>query len=202
MRRTFLLLAWLLVPTAAIAQVRSETGGLRLNAHLVGNGISSEVTDRTETGAGLGVSIGYGFTPRFQLLARIDGAGVEPDGEPAYTLGNAELAVRYSFASSDQRLVPFIAAGPALRLLMWENVLGEDLTVSGLALNLGGGLAYFVSPSFALEGELTVGLGRFTRATWGDEVATIEAFNATTSRAAAGVSWYPRGRRTVVASVR
>jgi hypothetical protein len=204
MRRTCpLLLASLLVPAAAMAQVRSETGGIRLNTHLLGSAISVEDADRSETGIGLGFSIGYGFTPRFLLLVRLDAAPIEPGDAPAYALGHAELALRYNFADSGGRLVPFVSAGPALRVMVWEDFMQQgDLALSGSAVSIGGGLSYFFTPSVALESEVSVGLGRFTDGTLGDRALTVEAFSATTTRFAAGVSWYPRGRRAAVVGVR
>jgi hypothetical protein len=213
MRRTFLLLAWLLVPTAAMAQVRSETGGLRLSAHLVGSSISFRDADLRESGLGVGISGGYGFTPRFQLLGRFDAAVIRADEGLDYALVHADLTIRYNFANSDRRLVPFVSAGVSERSVIREDSTGAgESVVSGASITLGGGLSYFFSPSFALEGELSVGLQRpfykerpacsgwYACDTLFEDDPVI--FSASTTRLAAGVSWYPRGRRAVVASAR
>jgi hypothetical protein len=223
MRRTFLLLAWLLVPAAATAQGRSETGPVRLNFNLVGGYAPTvdfsvphgqwvlENGERAASGVGVGLSLGLVFTPRIQLLASIGGSEHDPPGAEAFSLLHLELLLRYSFASSSRRLVPFVSAGRSSRSLIWDNWQGgaEDLIVTGAALTGSAGLSYFLNPSLALESELIVSRGRFTEAqrgkyeitpAWYSRQPHLEPFDATITRLLAGISWYPRGRKSAAAA--
>jgi hypothetical protein len=199
MRRVWLLLSWLLMPTAAMAQVRSETTGLRLNAHLNGSAISFEDLDERDSGAGVGLSVGYGVTPNWLVFATVDAASIDVPGFSGYTLGHVDLGVRYSFASADRRLVPFLAAAYTYRLAI-EVIENEDFTLSGSGGTIGGGAAFYFSPSLALEGELGVNLGWFTDAKIGDMSLDLdETLRATSTRLNLGLSWYPRGSRAPLA---
>jgi len=69
--RTFLttVVALVLLPAVGSAQAQSETSGLMLGAHLNGSAISADESDDIESGGGLGLSLGWGFTPSFMLYA-------------------------------------------------------------------------------------------------------------------------------------
>lgn len=198
MRIFAILTALLLLPTFATAQVQSETSGLMLNAHLNGSAISSEDSDDIENGGGLGLSVGWGFSPAWMIYVAADGAGISGSGtEPDYALGHADLGVRYSFANPEGSWVPFLSAGVSGRAAVWDDLIqGEDLEVSGGAFTAGGGISHFFNPAWALEASLQWSFGEFSEVSVGDQSANLEefAFSATSTRFDLGLSWHARAR--------
>jgi len=202
--RSFIL-AMMLVPTMASAQ-RSETSGFRLNVHANGSAIKVEDSDDIENGGGLGVSLGWGFSPSLMLYATLDAANINgASGSPDYGLGHFDLGMRYSFAGTEKAWVPFLLAGLGARAAVWDNYdSGEDLSISGAGVTFGGGLSYYFSPSLALEGGLKWNVGKFTQASLGGETVDLDEFefSATSTRFNLGLSWQPRGGSTSAAQTR
>ena len=70
-----------------------------------------------------------------------------------------------------------------------------DLSIMGTGVSFGGGLNYFVSPSWALGGSLKYTMGEFSRVQF-DKVS-VDGFeiDATSARFNLGFTWFPGGRR-------
>lgn len=210
-----------LAATPAIAQQQptsalrgSNPRGFFLGAHLVGAGITSnedEADDVTENGGGLGVQLGYGFRNNLAIFADLTGTSMSPESDDDeaenYTLGHFDLGVRYHFASPTRALMPYVEGAFTGRAATQTGVFedpdtGEDieaeLELRGTAFTFGGGLQYFVSPRFALNGGLRFSIGSFddVKLTVGDESIELSDLDidATTTRLNLGFVWYPKAR--------
>ncbi len=78
---------------------------------------------------------------------------------------------------------------------MWEDFAdGEDVTVSGGRISLGGGVGFHFSPAWALEGAVQWTGGKFTQVKVGSATEDLggDAFSATSARVNIGVSFTPK----------
>lgn len=187
-------------PAAAIS--RSNTQGLILGAHIGAASLSFEGEDR-ETGGGGGVMVGYGITPMLAVYAGVDLAKVNIDdpefGESSYALGHVDIGARLSFANPQRALVPYLNAAFTARSASAEVTDGSqsaDISITGPAFSIGGGVQYFFSPRLALDAGLAISTGKFNKVKLDGESADIpDADNSTTSRINVGVRFYPQSRR-------
>ena len=184
-------------PIDAQAPAASSTKGFFLGAHLNGSSVTIDESDFEEesNGGGLGIQLGYGFTPRIALF--IDGTAAQLEDEVGF--GHFDLGVRYAFTSPTRRWVPSIEAAFTSRALMKDDaeIEGEvvDLEVLGSGLTLGFGLQYYTAPGWAIGAGLKFTGGEFTDVKV-DNV-TVEGFeiDATSTRFNIGVTWFPQARR-------
>jgi hypothetical protein len=154
----------------------------------------------TSTGLGGGVEVGYLVTPRLVAYAGLDiakqpinEAGLEGD----FGLTHFEAGARFSFPMPRSKLLPYVGAWVGRRSLSTtvdDFVTGasSDLSMSGLAAGVSGGVQVFVSPKLALDGGVSVGVGKMgnvkvdgRREDWGTPD------NTTTTRIRFGANWYP-----------
>lgn len=185
----------------AQAQRRSNTTGLFLNAHLSGNSASYDFdnfdafADESDSGGGLGVQIGYGFSPLVTLYLGINGAAMDSDDvEDAYTLAHVDLGGQFNFQSGRSAAVPYATVALSARQVNFETDFG-DVNFNGGGLTLGGGLKYFLSPKVALDVGLTGTFGTFTEIDFGDAAFDINEIDATSVRLALGLSFFPSPKR-------
>ena len=194
---TLAALALTAAPIAAQTPAASSTKGFFLGAHLNGSSITVDEQGFEEdaNGGGLGIQLGYGFTPQFALF--IDGTAAQLEDE--VMLGHFDLGVRYSFTSPTRRWVPSLEAAFSSRALTKDDadLDGEvvDLEVLGSGFTIGFGIQYFTAPSWAIGAGL-----KFTGGEFSDikvDNVTIEGFeiDASSTRFNVGVTWYPQARR-------
>lgn len=193
--KAILAFSLLLVPASLGAQMRSQSRGFMLNLHAVGNTIKGADWDSSEGGAGLGLTIAYGFSPNVMLLFQGDVADVSPDiGEP-YVLGLGDLSVRYTFANSQKVFLPFIQGGFTALSIGYEDVPSTaDYELLGGGFNIGGGASFYLSRAFAIELGVALTHGKFTRQKIQDQdPVSLGAgkFSANSARITAGLSWHP-----------
>lgn len=180
--------------TGASAQDRSSTRGLLLGLHLGAAAVQldEEGAGGAENGGGLGLTLGYGFTDHFALLLRADGASINYEDdveEGSYGLGNVDLGGRYSFGSAAAALRPYAELGVSATALV-DEIEDEEITFSGGAVFLGGGLEYFFSRRVALDAGLVIGKGKLTTVEFGGtSTDDFEDLDFTTSRLNVGVSF-------------
>ena len=183
------------------AAVASSTKGFFLGAHLNGTAIGADdLSDESETGGGLGVQLGYGFTRSLALV--LDGTGsLMGSGDEEFTLGHFDVAIRYAFTSPTRRVVPFLEVGYAGFAAQQDDAEIEgstetgDLSLVGTGVMVGGGLQYYVSPKLALGLGLKWTTGEFTEAEIGGVRLEDLGIDATTTRVNLGLTWYPGGGR-------
>ena len=154
----------------------------------------------TSSGLGGGIEVGYRITPRLLAYAgfdvakqAIDVTGLEGD----FGLTHLEAGARLSFPIARSKAVPYVGLWAGRRSLSttaenFDTGVSSDLSMSGMAVGASGGVQVFVSPKLALDGGVSVGVGRMgnikvdgERQDWGTPDRT------TTTRIRFGANWYP-----------
>ena len=204
MRLSLLALALAVVLAAPLASAQrgaryvspsSNTEGLFVQLALDGQALNfnEDDFDETDNGGGLAARVGYGFSPLFTLYGGLSGATI--DGETngvinnEYTFAAGEIGARFNFnRGSDLR--PYLDV--ALRGVSASDD-ESDLEFRGGGVAFGGGLAYFVSPSVAIDGALRLGGGGFNEVDFGRLSADIDAddFGYGEGRLSLGLTFYP-----------
>lgn len=168
---------------------RSNTRGLHLGASLNGSAQQVDGAD-TESGGGIGLRLGYGFSPLVTLYIASEGAWFS---EHEYALGHGDLGLRFNFASADNKLRPYLDVAASGRAMQ-----DEIYQISGFGGTLGGGLQYFLSTPLALDLGLKWTFGSYTTVKERDSGTSVSAddgIDASSARFNIGLSWYPMVRR-------
>ena len=154
----------------------------------------------TSTGLGGGAEVGYLVTPRLLAYAGLDIAKqaiAVPGLEGDFGLTHLEAGARLSFPIARSKAMPYIGAWVGRRSLSstvdnFDTGGTSSISLSGLALGASGGVQVFVSPKLALDGGLSLGVGKMgkvkvdgERQDWGTPD------NTTTTRLRFGANWYP-----------
>lgn len=183
---------------------RSSTSKLFLGAALSGASIKFEGDNsETQTGGGISLQLGYGFTPKFALFVEAAGGPIEPEsaGDEQWTLGHFDIGARYHFANPARKLTPYLEAALSGRAITATDVdfdddpstAPSDVTFSGAGFSFGGGLLYFFNPKWAFNGGLKWTTGEFdTIKVDNVSVSGLEA-DATSARVNLGITWFPKG---------
>lgn len=188
------------VGTATAAQAQqSTTRGFNLGFHLQGSSLTVEGGD-ANGGGGAGLRFGYGFNRIFTLYLQLDGSAVDVEGAEAlpgdWTMGHVDLGARFHFANALSRWIPFLEAAVGVRAVSVDNTViegndVEDLSFNGASFTAGGGLAFYLKETVALESDVMFTFGEFTEI----EVGAISVGNldidATSARFSLGVVWWP-----------
>ena len=204
MRSIRILLAALLVACTAgmaaapAAAQKSTTRGFTLGAHIQGASLKVE-DDDPSSGGGAGVRVGYGFNRSFTAYVEADGTAFDVENDEfggEWSMGHVDLGLRYNFANSLRRWVPFIEGAVGGRAVRLENatVAGDsvgELTFSGGALSVGGGISYFVSEKLALETLVKFSGGTFEQIDIGNVSVNDIDIDASSFRFKLGVAWWP-----------
>lgn len=157
-----------------------------------------ELSDGRETGFGFALRGGYGFTPKLAGILDLTTASIGSGGE-GYSLGQADLGVRYHFSNASRALVPFVDAAVTVIVAWQDNVILDpddpalqgDLEISGTGFTLGGGLHYFLNPRFALSAGFKWTSATFDEASFGDFSVSGLSFDANSTRLNFGIAWFP-----------
>jgi hypothetical protein len=154
----------------------------------------------THSGLGAGVEVGYRVTPRLLAYAGVDIAkqGINEVGlDGDFGLTHIEAGARLSFPITGSKLMPYIGGWVGRRSLTttvddFETETSSDLSLSGFGGGASGGVQFFVSPSLALDGGVSLGIGKMGnvkvdghKEDWGTPN------NTTTTRIRFGANWYP-----------
>jgi hypothetical protein len=184
--------------------VQPHPARLVINGHstaALGTSVGDEFGSiSTSAGVGGGVEVGYLVTPRLLAYAgadlvkqAVDVVGL--DGN--FGLTHLEAGARLSFPIRHSKVLPYVGAWVGRRALsttVRNLVTGEqaDLSFSGMSFGASGGMQVFVSPKLALDGGLSLGIGKLgnikadgVRQDWGTPN------NTTTTRLRFGANWYP-----------
>jgi hypothetical protein len=193
-----LLVLWASLAATPAAAQRSTTRGFNVAAHLQGASLTVE-DDDPAGGGGLGVRVGYGFNRNFTGYLEVDGIQFDvenPELEGEWAMAHIDLGVRYNFANSLNRWVPFLEGALGARAVSVEDARsdGEDVgtvTFTGGAFSLGGGIAFFTSEKFALETLVKFTGGTFEEVEIGDVSVSNLDIEASSFRFKLGISWWP-----------
>ena len=183
-------------PVDARAQL-SQAQGLVVGLEVGGAVVTFENQPRDRAGI-VGARAGYGFNRALTPYLGIYEADVDTPGFQApdkVTLGHVDLGVRLHLPN-DRHWIPYVDPAWTLRIvqLSRENVGRDTRDFSGPGFSLGGGLAVYLSDTWALDLNLKWGKGQFRRVPVGDR--TVEGprrldFNAESARFIVGFLWWP-----------
>ncbi|HEX6134396.1 MAG TPA: outer membrane beta-barrel protein [Longimicrobiales bacterium] len=204
MRSTLALRAALLAALAAGTAAspadaqRSTTRGFTAGAHIQGGSLEVE-NDDPSGGGGLGLRAGYGFNRNFTGYIEADGITFDvdnPDFGGEWSMAHVDLGVRYNFANSLRRWVPFLEAAIGARAVKLDNATVDgdsvgELKFSGGALSGGGGVAFFVHEKLAIETLLKFTGGTFEKVDVGNVSVNDLDIEASSFRFKLGVAWWP-----------
>jgi hypothetical protein len=154
----------------------------------------------THSGLGAGVEVGYRVTPRLLAYAGVDIAkqGIDEAGlDGDFGLTHIEAGARLSFPITGSKLMPYVGGWVGRRSLTttmddFETGASSDLSLSGLGAGASGGVQFFVSPSLALDGGVSLGIGKMGNVKvdgHNEDWGTPD--NTTTTRLRFGANWYP-----------
>ena len=191
-------LALLALPGDLEAQA-STTRGFVLGLHGSGGGLSIEGEDTNNAGGG-GVFVGYGLNRRFTLFAQLDGAQFDEqssgDIEGDWTLAHWDVGVRFNFANSLRRWIPFVQAAVGRRSINVKDPVvdgnaEEEVDLSGTSFTAGGGVGFYLTSAWALEAALHFTGGEFSTLRVNNVSVSGLDFDATSTRFNLGVRWWP-----------
>ncbi len=180
------------------AAQESTTRGFIVGGHLGVATVTVESADASG-GAGGGVTFGYGLNRNFTLLVQLDGANIDVENSSevagTWTIGHADLGLRFHFANSLRRWVPYIQGGFTGRVVSVDNlpqpVLNQDeLSFSGGSFSFGGGLMFYLGQSFAIDATALFSGGQFTDITVGNLTQSGLNVDASSARFNVGLAWW------------
>ena len=189
-----------LVSSAPTAAQESTTRGFNVGLHLSGQGLQVEDDDESRGAGGAGLILGYGFNRTIQLFLQLDGGSFDVENaavEGDWTMGHADLGVRFHFANSLRSWVPYLLGAVTYRTVNVSNgrinqqTQSEDVTLSGGAFTIGGGIMFYFNESWAADLQLAGSGGRFTDVKVGNVTFNGAELDATSARFNLGVSWWP-----------
>lgn len=179
--------------------LKSTSTGFFIGIGLEGNGLvptDNGFASATESGAGGGLVIGYGFNPRWSLYGTLSGASMESvDFLGNYGLGHFDLGTRIHFLAGEHRVVPFLQAGLSGRAISAEFVTGlrtTRVTASGAGVEFGGGLNAHFTPRFAFSGGVTWMVGDFRKYEVNGVDVGGSSMGATSARVHLGLVWFAK----------
>lgn len=183
--------ALLALGSSSVHAQRSRSSGFFIGVGVEGSGIKpDEAGTVEENGGGAGLTLGYGFSPRWSMYSEFSGANINADGGGTYQLGHVDLGARVHFRTGPNMLVPFLQFGITGRGIA-QTVNGVDATGIGGGFTLGGGMNAHFSPKVALSGAVSWTAGRFDSFTSDGQSVPGTAFNATSARVHLGLIWFP-----------
>jgi hypothetical protein len=179
---------------------QSETEGLLIGFNIAGGSLEVENGDRYESGGGGGLTLGWGVSRRVALFLRGDLATMKinnPDFEGDYGLIMIDLGARVGFGGPEKRFVPYLVGAltgmTAAATIQVSPVLETEAKLTGGGLSLGGGFQYYFRPSVALDTQLLLSSGVFTKFELGTMSTEIDELDASAGRLNIGLTFYPRG---------
>ena len=192
-------LALFFVAESAAAQ-QSTTRGFTIGLHVSGSSLNVEGGDNERNNAGGGgIHLGYGVNRRITIFAQGDAAKFDETTdniEGEWTMGHFDVGVRFNFANSLRKWVPFLQAALGYRAVSVSNPVVNsnpvnELSISGAGFTLGGGVDFYFSESWALDLQLLWTGGEFSTLRVDNISVSGLDFDANSSRVNLGVSWWP-----------
>lgn len=168
-------------------------GGLEGTA--IATNISGSATV-TESGAGGGLVVGYGFTRQWALYGNFSAASISAaGGNGSYGLGHFDVGARVHFRTGPNVVVPFVQFGLSGRAVS-ENITDRSgthtVTASGAGVAAGAGLNAYFNPSFAFSGSVTWAFGNFSNYSLDNVSIAGSTVSATSTRVHLGIVWFPQ----------
>jgi len=163
---------------------------------IAGPGVRREV--KTDSGEGVGLQLGYGFTKQLTAYASAD-VSKQNSGSFNTMMGlkRLEAGARWSFPKPGSRSVPYVSAHVGTHALTGhsdDGGLSVSIRITGKEIGAGGGLLYAVSPKIALDAGVVADYGKFSQQRLSGDVNGGNAINANNSskfRLKVGFNWHP-----------
>ena len=203
MRRVLVLAASLVllacIGARPVEAQASTTRGFNVGIHFTGSTLKIEDGDNNNAGGG-GLWFGYGFNRTVQLFLQFDGTQFDVNNaavEGDWTMGHADLGVRFHFANSLRSWVPYLQVATTARVVSVQNGVvndvaqADDVSLVGAGITLGGGILFYFNESFAADLQLAWTGGKFTRIEAGSVSYNDLNLDAQSARFNVGVSWWP-----------
>ena len=177
---------------------RSTTRGFTVGAHLQGASLQVD-DDDPSSGGGLGARIGYGFNRHLTGYVEADAIVFDvenPDFGGYWSMAHVDFGVRYNFANSTRRWVPFLEGAFGARAVQVDDAVVEgdsvgELNFTGGAGSLGGGISFFPIEKLAIETLVKFTGGTFERVDVGNVSVNGLDIDASSFRFKIGVAWWP-----------
>ena len=190
-------LTTMVAATDAAAQ-SSTTRGFLVGAHLGGGAVNIEGSEYASGGGG-GATFGLGLNRNFTIFLNLDGSVISEaaDGGAAegdWTLGHADLGVRFHFANSLRSWVPYLSGAFTARAVSISDIggnVGTDGSISGGGFTFGGGIMIYPSQAFAVDISALFTQGQYTTLTIGGTSQTGFDVDSSSNRFAVGIAWWP-----------
>jgi len=184
------------LPAAAQLEEGPRTSPTGLSVGLFGSSASLTLVEdgSTSFGGGMGLSLGYGFTPGFALHASTSGALLKPSAGDSQLLGHVDLEARFTFADEARAWAPHLALGVGARTASQgplDDGNGPTEWHGNPGLTAGGGLSYFLTPAVSLDLALRYSFGNLKRMSCPEGEGTVRSC-ATSTRLNLGATWYRR----------
>ena len=159
-----------------------------------------DIEIETTWGSGLGVFLGYGYSPSLLFFAIIDQSAHDPDNAQIggdITLYHFDFGARYHLRVSDPRYVPYASLALGAKQLYTRRFNNPNTgtatraTINALAVVPGAGVQLFFTENFAIDANAAVSIGSFRRISILGSRQRMESNGAVTTRISVGVNWYP-----------
>jgi hypothetical protein len=179
-------------------RVKSASAKFFLGGDFEGTGIVTTQPNSdsyTESGAGLGLVLGYGFTPIWAVYGNLSGANMSDLDGNSFGLSHVDIGVRAHFLTGPHVVVPFVQGGLSRRgeaQTFTTRTAQHDVTASGTGGSFGGGLNIHVRPALAISCGLTWSVGKFTHYTVDTQTVPVTSVSATSARVHVGIIWFPK----------
>jgi hypothetical protein len=188
-----------------VSAQRSTTRGFTVGAHLQGASLDVQNDDANDddgdpsSGGGFGLRVGYGFNRHFTGYIETDAIVFDvenPDFGGYWSMVHFDLGLRYNFANSQRRWVPFVEGALGARAVQVDDAVvnGDsvgELNFSGGAGSLGGGISFFPIEKLAIETLVKFTGGTFERVDVGNVSVNGLDIEASSFRFKIGVAWWP-----------
>jgi len=184
--------------TVADLVVKSASSKFFVGAEFEGNGIVTQLPgggSTTESGAGVGLVVGYGFTPVWALYANFSGASMTASDGTPFGLGHFDVGMRAHFLTGPHVVVPFVQAGLSGRAeaeTLTTRTGAHDISATGVGIAFGGGVNVHVRPPLAISGGVTWSVGDFSDYTVDKQTVPGTSVGATSARVFVGIVWFPQ----------
>jgi hypothetical protein len=180
------------ITASSAAAQRSTTRGFTVGAHLQGASLTVDNGD-PDGGGGFGARVGYGYLEADAIVFDV----ANPDFGGYWSMVHADLGVRFNFANSTRRWVPFLEGALGVRAVQVEDrtrMNGDtvpELNFSGGAASAGGGISFFATEKLAIETLVKLTGGTFEQVDVGNVSLRNLDIDASSFRFKIGLAWWP-----------
>ncbi len=171
---------------------KSRARGFFLGGSLEGAALVVEDSDEADTGAGFGLTLGYGFNSTLALYGQLSGASIDVPGG-SYYLGHFDLGLRLHFLAPAKRVVPFVQGGVSARALSGD-IDGDEVEFGSPGFAFGGGINVHFNPPLAFTTGVAWSLGNVDKFKINGIDVPVDSLGVTTARFHVGIIWFPRSQ--------